>query len=141
MFELFASTREDVAMLGWDEATLGAFLRMQYHSRETGYAIGYAGAKDEIVEFEGKKIGRMMALRGEKQITFIDFALLPEFRSKGIGTYLMRLLFAEATAASKPIELNVKQANPAKRLYERTGFLTVSEDDMYCTMIKDPCAD
>ena len=126
--------------MGWDQAQIDAFLQMQHRAQSMGHRGGYPGAKDEIVEYEGKSIGRMMALRGEKVIDFVDIALLPDYRGKGIGTYLIKLLLAEARETAKPIEMHVRQANPAKRLYTRLGFLTVDEDAMYCHMMQDPAS-
>ena len=43
-------------------------------------------------------------------------------RSQGVGETLIRALIAEATNRGLRLSLNVRQTNPARRLYERLGF-------------------
>ena len=63
-----------------------------------------------------------------------DVALLPEHRSRGIGTALLRALIAEAAANGQAVTLSVDRDSPARSLYRRLGFATVSEDAVYAAM-------
>lgn len=61
----------------------------------------------------------------DAQIPELTIALKPAYRGQGVGTILLRKLFA---AASHPtLSLSVSPTNPAKRLYERLGFMIVGE--------------
>jgi ribosomal protein S18 acetylase RimI-like enzyme len=51
-----------------------------------------------------------------------------QFQKRGIGTELLRRFIEEAHNAAKPLDLAVLKNNPAKRLYERVGFVVVDED-------------
>jgi GNAT superfamily N-acetyltransferase len=55
--------------------------------------------------------------------------LLPEFQRHGIGAELLLGEIARATAAGKQLHLTVIKINPAKKLYDRLGFVVVEEDD------------
>lgn len=59
----------------------------------------------------------------------LSIALLAEFRGVGIGTRLLRALLDEARARGVgAVSLSVQDANPARRLYERFGFVLVRDD-------------
>jgi len=65
----------------------------------------------------------------------LSMALLPDFRSKGIGTQLFNDLFTSPCIHPK-ISLSVSAKNPARRLYERVGFETIEQDGESLTMIR-----
>ena len=52
-------------------------------------------------------------------------ALLPEHRGRGVGTALLERLLSEAGRQFRAVSLSVSSNNPAVRLYERFGFVTV----------------
>ena len=49
----------------------------------------------------------------------------PHMRGRGVGEVLLRAMLAEATDRNLRLCLNVRQTNPALRLYERMGFQAV----------------
>lgn len=59
-----------------------------------------------------------------------EIQVLPEFRNRGIGTYLLKREIERARAARKPLRLRVLLENPAIRLYRRMGFRIVRTDDV-----------
>lgn len=63
----------------------------------------------------------------------LSIAVLPEYRSQGVGTQLLIHLLASACGQSS-ISLSVSVDNPALRLYERFGFEVVSLSDGSLTM-------
>jgi len=65
----------------------------------------------------------------------LTIALLPEARGQGIGTALMERLIADARKVHPGVSLSVSRQNPARRLYERFGFETVSEDENSVLMV------
>ena len=52
----------------------------------------------------------------------VSIALLPDWRSRGIGSELLIALLAYADTRRPAVSLSVDPANPALRLYERLGF-------------------
>lgn len=63
----------------------------------------------------------------------LSIAVLPEYRSQGVGTQLLTHLFTSAYGQSS-ISLSVSADNSALRLYERFGFEVVSKSNGSLTM-------
>lgn len=67
----------------------------------------------------------------------LSIALIPEARGRGIGTTLLIALLDRAREdGHEQISLNAELTNPARRLYERLGFVKVEiVDEDYQTML------
>lgn len=66
----------------------------------------------------------------------LSMAVLPECRSRGIGTRLLANLLERARATVPEICLSVQKKNPARRLYERSGFVCHHVDGNSWTMTR-----
>jgi len=86
-----------------------------------------------VAELEGKVVGASWCRlwKGlEKGYGFItddipelSMAVIPEYRSRGIGTALLRKLFGEVQAAGyTALSISVEKRNRAVKLYKRLGF-------------------
>ena len=132
---LYASTREaEVALFGWSAAQVDVFLKMQFDAQQRHYFDRFCGADFSVIEQGGERVGRIYVERGEEAIRLIDIALLPQYRSRGIGTRLIGDLMAEAVVAGEPVCLMVEWSNPAGRLYEHLGFTQTGDDGVYRSM-------
>lgn len=129
LFVVYASTRaEEMALLGgWDERQKEAFLRMQFILQRQAYAMQYPQAEHRIILRAGRDAGRIIVWQTADEVRLVDITLLPEERSAGIGAAIIINLLTEAHQAGKPVRLHVAKENPARRLYERLGFVTVGE--------------
>lgn len=135
LFELYRSTRvEEISAWGWSPDQQEAFLRMQFTAQKRSYGMAYGSAEHDLIVAEGDRIGRMMVSRNDAEINLVDIALLPEARGKGVGSDLIRKLQREAELCRKTVVLQVANNNRARHLYERLGFVLVSDDAMYCRM-------
>lgn len=134
LYELYASTRaEEVAAFGWDAPQRELFLRMQFNAQRMHYAE-LPNADHQIILRASQPIGRLLVLRLASEICLADIALLPQERGAGLGARLLKDLLTEAAQAHKPVTLHVAHGNRARRLYERLGFVPVSDDGAYCAM-------
>ena len=139
LFKLYASTRlHEIAGFGWPAAQQEMFLRMQFNAQYRSYESAYGKADHQIVEQDGKAVGRIMVLWEKDFALLVDIALLPEHRGRAIGGDLLRDLIQKCSRAKAPLRLQVLKTNPALRLYERLGFTRTGEDQMYIQMERRP---
>jgi ribosomal protein S18 acetylase RimI-like enzyme len=85
--------------------------------------------KTLIATFNGTFVGytilKIPQYKKSKHCAHLIIAVKKEFRGKGIGTELMHKIEALAHAIGiLRIELEVITENPAKNLYERSGYIT-----------------
>jgi ribosomal protein S18 acetylase RimI-like enzyme len=139
LLRVYASTRdEELAIVPWTKERKDAFLRQQFEAQSAYWGEQYKGADFSIIEVDGAPAGRLYVQRWPKEIRLVDIALLPEYRRRGIGTRLLKDLFAEATKCQVPLTIHVEVFNPARALYERLGFQSKGEHGMYLLMAWRP---
>jgi len=126
LFELYASTRPDIASLGLGGAQLDILLRGQWMAQRHGYLARYPHGEHQLVLVDGRPVGRLWVAREPAELRLVDISLLPAHRGAGVGTELLRALQQEATTTAKPLRLSVARDNPARRLYARLGFKPVA---------------
>lgn len=66
----------------------------------------------------------------------LSLAVLPEFRGRGLGTRLLKVLFETAAGCYSAVSLSVDSSNPALRLYQRLGFEEVRREGSSLIMVK-----
>ncbi|KFE68249.1 GNAT family N-acetyltransferase [Hyalangium minutum] len=125
LFELYASTRAELAALGLGEAQRQLLLRVQWMAQRQGYQSRYPHSEHQLVLVEGRPVGRLWVAREPEELRLVDVSLLPSHRGSGVGTGLLRALQQEAATTGKPLRLSVARDNPAQRLYARLGFTPV----------------
>jgi GNAT superfamily N-acetyltransferase len=125
---LYASTRqEELAVTGWDQAQIDEFLAMQFSAQHRYYLEHLPPSEFNVIEDDGDPIGRLYVGDWEEDVRLIDIALIPAHRGQGIGARLIRDVMQRAATLGKPVRLHVEQHNPARRLYERLGFVALEE--------------
>jgi len=135
LLQIYKSSRgDDLRGLGWEEDRISEFLGMQYEAQQKFFESEYKQATDEMILWEGKPAGRLIVERREHEIRCVDVALLPEHRSRGIGTFLIQKLQDEARREKKPLRLQVIRFNRAVNLFERGGFVRTSETGTHFQM-------
>ena len=106
---------------------------------------GYAGDIGFIASEDGIKLGaiwsRSVTEVGhgygfyKEGIPEIAIAVRPDGRSSGVGGALIDAYFEYARKVFPAVSLSVLTSNPARRLYERKGFKSVSEEDGHTLMV------
>ena len=67
----------------------------------------------------------------------LSVCVLPGYRGTGVGTTLVDAAVAEARRRSLPgLSLSVEAGNPARRLYERLGFVPVASAPQPGTLVR-----
>ncbi|MCG3150413.1 MAG: hypothetical protein PCFJNLEI_03899 [Verrucomicrobiae bacterium] len=111
---------------GWDES----FQRQLY-------ATEWVTRRPAIIVFDQRDVGTIEIRAEPTQFYLGEFYLLPEVQRQGIGRHLLADLMATADAAGKPIALDVLKVNPARRLYERSGFVVTGSNEHYYQMKRE----
>ncbi len=132
---VYAETRRDeLTIFNWSREQEDAFFKMQFRLQNKAYAMQFPDADFYVIESEKMPIGCLIVERGG-EIKLVNIALLPEFRSRGIGTFLLKQLQDEAKAADKPLTLHVLKTNErAINLYQRHGFAIDGSDELHLAM-------
>ena len=128
LYHVYAGTRtEELAPLGWSEAQLEAFLRMQHAAQRSDYWLNYDTSRFRIITCDGIDAGRLYVERRHDELCIVDIALLAHYRARGIGSLLVSQLVAEADDDDLVVRIHVEHENPAQRLYLRHGFVFCDE--------------
>ncbi len=83
-----------------------------------------------VIEVDNERAGRLRITRTSDYFELSGIQLLPDVQRHGIGTAIIEDLKAQAAADGVPLDLSVEKDNPnARKLYERLGFVQVSETE------------
>jgi len=130
MLALFAAGRQaELDLLPLNPEQKAQLLRMQFQAQTQAYRAQYPQADYQLLEREGRAIGRLLLAEQAAALWLVDIALLPQYQRLGLGTALVSALLVEAESKSLPVHLHVARANPALRLYQRLGFQRVERQD------------
>ncbi len=148
--DLYASTRrEEMALSGWPDDQIEAFLTQQFEAQHIHYMQHYPDSDFDLILFDEDPeskiqnprskiqilpIGRLYLDEREDEFRVIDIALLSEWRGKKIGGRLMRDVLDLARKKDKAVRIHVEPTNLAKHLYERLGFRQLDSNGVYDLM-------
>ncbi|GAB2936529.1 GNAT family N-acetyltransferase [Streptomyces heilongjiangensis] len=99
---------------------------------------GFDAAHTWIIEVGGESAG-CVALRPAEDAHWLEhFYLAPHLHGSGTGTAVLRYLLDRCDRDGTVVRLNVLRGSPARRLYERHGFATESEDPVDVFLVRHP---
>ena len=113
------------AIWGWDEA-----------DQDRRFARSFSVAGRVIVELAGEPIGTLRTSRDSQWLSVDDIEVAPEHQGRGIGSRLLRGVLAAADRERLAVRLQVLRGNPARRLYQRSGFTVESETASHVLMVR-----
>ncbi len=123
---VYASTREaEMQMFDLSETEKQNFIDMQFNAQYRQYQGQFSDASFNIIVHDDVDIGRLYVDRRDDEIRIIDIALLAVYRNHGFGSSLLKTIFTEADKANLPVRIHVEVNNPALKLYEKLGFVTI----------------
>jgi ribosomal protein S18 acetylase RimI-like enzyme len=126
LFDLHRLAMRDYveALWGWDEGVQRRLFEERFASRPF-----------QVIQASGEDIGVLQLQDRPEEVVLDLIELLPAWQGKGIGTAVIRSLFAQGKAVS----LRVLTSNPrAAALYERLGFRVVQRAPERLFMRADP---
>lgn len=132
LVRLYGSTRQDeLANTDWTAEQKAEFVGHQFELRDRYYRAHYPGATLEVIEVDGRPVGRVYVHRRRSEIRLMDIAIIPESRGRGLGTAILQRLQAEAQRTTRPLTVHVEKFNSALELYRRLGFEAIEDRGVY----------
>jgi GNAT superfamily N-acetyltransferase len=92
----------------------------------------YTPQYTRIVEVDGEFAGSI-TMRPDDRLWLEHFYLAPEHQGRGVGSAVLRSVLEQA---DQDVWLNVLAGSPARKLYERHGFVVDSEDPVDVFMVR-----
>ncbi|MCA1723831.1 MAG: GNAT family N-acetyltransferase, partial [Thermomicrobia bacterium] len=108
---------------GWDDAW-----------QERFFADHFDPTHSRIIVVDGEDVGVIAVEWGAAEALLANIEILPDYQGRGLGAALVNQIIAEAEAHHLPVRLQVLKVNPARRLYERLGFVRTSETETHFLM-------
>ncbi|AZY48997.1 GNAT family N-acetyltransferase [Bordetella avium] len=102
--------------------------------------IRYHWEDARIVLIDQQPAGLFKVHLDEEGLYVIQIQLAPAWQGLGLGARLLNTVLARADAQKLAVRLAVLKNNPARRLYERLGFLTQGENDIEYLMVRQPAS-
>lgn len=113
----------------WDEALARRLFAQHWHPDST-----------QIVTVNGRDAGMIDVQTGDTSVYLANIRVAPEYQRRGIGTRLISDVLRDAHERGLAVTLRVLKVNPARRLYERLGFVVVGETAPHYLMEARPTA-
>jgi ribosomal protein S18 acetylase RimI-like enzyme len=141
-YRLFCDSRQPEFALLLPPDVYQQVMAHQFHAQTVSYLREFPQACFDIVELDGRPIGRIVVDRPGTMLHIVDQAIIPELRGRGIGTAIMRALMGEAATEGLPVRLKVSSSNdPSMRLYLRLGFVAIESVPLYIELEWRPAGD
>ena len=100
-----------------------ALVELQLTAQRQHYERLHPMSVDEVVELDGRRVGRCWTAESEDGLHLLDLAVSASRRRRGIGRAVLDVLAGRAAVHARPVHLAVWAANAdARRLYAAYGF-------------------
>jgi len=125
LYRLHVAAMRDLVthVWGWEDAR-----------QERFFADHFDPAHSRIVIVDGMDVGVIAVEWGAADVFLANIEILPEYQRRGLGAALVTQIITEAEACHLPVRLQVIKINPARRLYERLGFVSTGETETHHLM-------
>ena len=98
----------------------------------------YDQPNSSIIVVDGHDVG-WLTVHHNKSRTIVDsLFIMSAHQRRGIGTLLLRRMIVEADATRTTLGIATANINPARRLYERLGFIETERDEYKVTFERPP---
>jgi ribosomal protein S18 acetylase RimI-like enzyme len=131
LYALFSTTWESEVAALPNQNLAQHVLRIQHIAQERRFASRYPGHDRFVVLVDDRPAGRLYVHQSGLSMHVVDLTLMPEFRSRGLGSSVVRDLFEVAAQERQSVTLRVGRRNrQATDLCSRLGFSLVMVDDL-----------
>jgi GNAT superfamily N-acetyltransferase len=132
LFQLFRANNIDVLhLMGLTEEMIEQLIQFQYRSQTATYRFMFPEAAFSIIEWEGETIGRFIEHDENDVVYFVDFVLVPERQSQGLGSAFIRAVMDEWAARGRGTRVKIMYNNePSLKMCHRLGMVESEPDNM-----------
>jgi len=132
LFQLFRSNNIDVLhLMGLADEMVEQLIQFQYRSQTATYRGLFPDAVYSIVERDGETIGRFIENDEEDVVYFVDFVLVPERQSQGLGSAFIRAIMDEWAARGRGTRVKIMFNNePSLKMCHKLGMVETEPDNM-----------
>ncbi len=107
------------SLWGWEESW-----QQEYFARK------FEPHKRKIIQIDGQDAGVVVIEQREQELYLGLLELLPAYQRRGVGTTIISQLIDRVGKQDQALSLHVLKSNhPARRLYERLGFVVVEDEE------------
>ncbi len=92
----------------------------------------------KIVVVGGEDAGLFDVRPHADGVEVAQIKILPAFQGRGLGTHILTDVLADAHSQGLSVALRVLRVNPARRLYERLGFVAIGATATHHVMVAPP---
>ena len=139
LFEIYVSSRaEEMKLAPWTDEQKHAFLESQFEAQDNHYHSIYPNGSYDLIKLEDQTAGRLYQAELDDEIRILDITVLPQFRNRGIGTFLLSEILETGKNKQKPVRIYLETYNPSQTLFTRLGFTAIADDGVYCLWEKMP---
>ncbi len=107
----------------WDEAY-----------QQVRFGENFTVGQRQIIVVDGVDVGFMDVAYRPDHVWLAEIEIGPAYQRRGIGGRLVSDLLTAAAARRLPVRLQVLKVNPARRLYERLGFVETGQSESHFLM-------
>ena len=120
----FVYRLNELTMRSYVEQTWGAW---DEDFQRTFFKEHFRPDENEVIVSDTEAIGVRSIIRRPDYLFVANIQLLPEWQGRGIGRAILERLLEKEPR----VELEVQKVNPARRLYERLGFVIFGETETH----------
>ena len=138
--DLFAMTRTEALQLDtWPPLERQTIIDLQYRAQGMSYQSMYPDAEQRIILLDRNPAGQMIVWEGATEIRFVDIAVHPLYRRRGLAKAAVQEVLNESLQKQLPIRLQILRSNHASlALAESMGFVIDDESDAQWSLVYDP---
>lgn len=125
---LYAEVRApEMRMTQWPEAQIQAFCDSQYSAQDHHYREYYPDLEQWAICRGDDVIGRLYLATFGDLFILMDITIALAWRGQRIGSSIVADVVRQADLMSRQMQLHVEPENPARRLYQRLGFIALAD--------------
>lgn len=99
------------------------------------YMEEFDAEKVNVIEYDGKDVGRLRVVRSDESIYVGGLQILPAYQQKGIGSAIFKDLMEESDRTAKPIITEIHHVNTININWKKKlGFKEIASNDKQVTM-------